>query len=48
MIGWVKNGQAAVGARLNTIYQVLTQPRPRGGIAREDAGCEPDLNKIDR
>jgi hypothetical protein len=25
---------------------VLTQPRPRGGIARVDAGCEPYLNRI--
>ena len=25
---------------------MLTQPRPRGGIARTDAGCEPYLNRI--
>jgi nucleoside-triphosphatase len=30
----------------NTVQLVLTQPRPRGGIARADAGCEPYLNRI--
>jgi hypothetical protein len=35
----------SIPAKPNTVQLVIPQPRPRGGIARADAGCEPYLKR---